>query len=109
MPKAAPTTAKNSLQLPLDSNGRLIIDSEAAEMVRSISEQWQLSPAIAGLLRTASEQLTTARCCDRVVAEEGLSFRDKGGGLRGHPLATLAATLRTSASAALSKVHQALS
>ena len=101
--------AKPTLALPLDSNGRLILDAEAAEMVRSISEQWQLSPAIAGLLRTAAEQLTTARCCDKVIAEEGLSVRDRSGGIKGHPLATLSATLRTSASAALSKVHQALS
>ena len=101
-------TSKADLHLPLDASGRLIIQPAIAKMAADIRERWELSPAVDALLDTACQQLCIAQACDNVVAVEGLSIRDRNNGVKGHPLAVLASTCRTSASGALSKIHQSL-
>lgn len=100
--KPRPTTA--TPPTPPAADGRLRFSPEAQALYDKIAREWELTPAVEGLLALACTALTKASECESITAVEGLSVRDAKGSVKSHPCATLARDYRGQAGTSLQRL-----
>jgi len=100
--KPRPTASSTSSPPPAD--GRLRFSTEAQLLYDRIAREWELTPAVEGLLALACTALTKAGECEAITAVEGLSVRDAKGSVKSHPCATLARDYRGQAGTSLQRL-----
>jgi hypothetical protein len=86
------------------AGGRLRFSPEAQTLYDRISREWELSPAVEGLLALACTAITKAGECESITAVEGMHCRDAKGSVKAHPAATLARDYRGQAGTSLQRL-----
>jgi hypothetical protein len=99
-PRSATTTAPT----PPTGEGRLRFSPEAQTLYDKIAKEWELTPAVEGLLALACTAITKAGECEAITAVEGMHCRDAKGGTKAHPCATLARDYRGQAGTSLQRL-----
>jgi hypothetical protein len=103
MPRKPRPTAATTPTSPA-SDGRLRFSAEAQSLYDKIAKEWELTPAVEGLLALACTALTKAGECEAVTAVEGMTCRDAKGSVKAHPAATLARDYRGQAGTSLQRL-----
>jgi hypothetical protein len=99
-PRSTPTSTPTRPALA----GPLTLSPEAQALHDRIASEWELSPAVAALLRLTAEALTKASECEAITAVEGMTVRDAKGSSKAHPAATLARDYRSAAGTQLTRL-----
>lgn len=107
MPRKPRSTA-TATPTPPAADGRLRFSPEAQSLYDKIAREWELTPAVEGLLALACTALTKAAECEAITAVEGLSVRDAKGSVKAHPAGTLARDYRGQAGTSLQRLLQHL-
>lgn len=103
-PRQAVKPAAGTTVATTPATGRLELSPSAQELHDRIAAEWELSPAVAALLRAACEAMTMAEKFDAITAREGLTIGDAKGAAKPHPAATLARDYRAQHSTALQRL-----
>ena len=103
MPRKTRSKQSSTLSPPA-GDGRLRFSPEAQSLYDKIAREWELSPAVEGLLALACTALTKAGECETITAVEGMSVRDSKGSVKAHPAATLARDYRGQAGTSLQRL-----
>jgi hypothetical protein len=99
-PRSTPTSTPTRPAIA----GPLTLSPEAQALHDRIAGEWELSPAVAALLRLTAEALTKAAEAEAITAREGMCIGDMKGAAKPHPMALLARDYRAQAGTTLQRL-----